>query len=456
MLYSVIFKGLNDEDMQTIKTRFSAPILAKTGVRLDAQETRKTINSLTAVNNEALVVDLDAVDDSALIDSMYAYRTQRPETRVIIYAPGRKPDDVVLTRLSSLGVCNIIVPEEIVTNPANAIIEALTTSPVTYTLAANIKTCEKRRRSRFALFGAMAGKEAAALKAAAKHNGIRLKGLMLRFNKVANQVRISVRTARAATGEIKIFKISKTKAIVFGSILLIGALGYAGLFIWSRDVLNESKPGGSLSTPQAVASFGQAEQSEKVTAAYQPGVDQGTPPASSNKKVQSYQFMAAHKEYQESGRPITNEYNPSNQPASNPAPPEPTSPPQGKLTALSLTFVSSNGCKLLISNTFGVGGLVNVRFYKQSGNKFAEAGGVKTVAIGPGSESAPAITTTTCDMLLSPSDVVWASVNAYSFDGHTWTYEQFQGDDYASHDETTYQNNTVTATVPLNVTSSKP
>jgi hypothetical protein len=57
----------------------------------DAQETRDVINSLTAINNEALVIDLDAVDDAALIDTLHAYRVQRPETRIIIYALGRCP-----------------------------------------------------------------------------------------------------------------------------------------------------------------------------------------------------------------------------------------------------------------------------------------------------------------------------------------------------------------------------
>jgi hypothetical protein len=41
---------------------------------LNAQETREAINSLTAINNEALVIDLDTVDDAALIDTLHAYR----------------------------------------------------------------------------------------------------------------------------------------------------------------------------------------------------------------------------------------------------------------------------------------------------------------------------------------------------------------------------------------------
>jgi hypothetical protein len=63
---------------------------------LNAQETRDAINSLTAVNNEALILDLDAVDENVLIDSMHVYRVQRSETRIIIYASGRIPGNVVL------------------------------------------------------------------------------------------------------------------------------------------------------------------------------------------------------------------------------------------------------------------------------------------------------------------------------------------------------------------------
>jgi dihydroorotate dehydrogenase len=61
VLYSVIFKSLTGDDLQTIGKRINPPVLAKIGARLDAQETREAINSLTAINNEALVIDLDAV-----------------------------------------------------------------------------------------------------------------------------------------------------------------------------------------------------------------------------------------------------------------------------------------------------------------------------------------------------------------------------------------------------------
>ena len=70
MLYSVIFKGLKDDDIQTIGKRFNPPVLAKIGACLDARETREAISSLAAINNEALFIDLDAVDDAALIDAL--------------------------------------------------------------------------------------------------------------------------------------------------------------------------------------------------------------------------------------------------------------------------------------------------------------------------------------------------------------------------------------------------
>jgi hypothetical protein len=50
------------------------------------------------------VTSTDAVEESALIDSMYAYRIQRPETRVIVFAPGRKPCSTVLAQLVAMGV----------------------------------------------------------------------------------------------------------------------------------------------------------------------------------------------------------------------------------------------------------------------------------------------------------------------------------------------------------------
>jgi hypothetical protein len=91
MLYGVIFKGLTDKDIQTIGKRFNPPVLAKIGACLDARETREAINSLAKVNIETLIIDMDSVDEALLIEAMNTYRVQRPETRIIIYAPGRQP-----------------------------------------------------------------------------------------------------------------------------------------------------------------------------------------------------------------------------------------------------------------------------------------------------------------------------------------------------------------------------
>jgi|GEM_PF-468923 hypothetical protein len=112
MLYSVIFKDLTDSDIQTIGKRFNPPLKAIVGARLNAQETRDAINSLTAVNNEALILDLDAVDENVLIDSMHVYRVQRSETRIIIYASGRIPGNVVLAQLVAMGIYDILAPDK--------------------------------------------------------------------------------------------------------------------------------------------------------------------------------------------------------------------------------------------------------------------------------------------------------------------------------------------------------
>jgi len=136
VLYSVIFKGLTDEDIQTIGKRINPPVLAKIGARLDAQETREAINSLTAINNEALVIDLDAVDDAALIDTLHAYRVQRPETRIIIYAPGSCPGDLVLAQIVALGIYDLVTPDETPAEDIGGIIvQALNAPAGTYASA---------------------------------------------------------------------------------------------------------------------------------------------------------------------------------------------------------------------------------------------------------------------------------------------------------------------------------
>jgi hypothetical protein len=136
MLYSVIFNGLTGDDLQAIGKRINPPVLAKIGARLDAQETRDAINSLTAINNEVLVIDLDAVDDAALIDALHTYRVQRPETRIIIYAPGRCPGDLLLARIVALGIYDLVTPDE--TSPEDiggTIVRALDAPAGTYASA---------------------------------------------------------------------------------------------------------------------------------------------------------------------------------------------------------------------------------------------------------------------------------------------------------------------------------
>ena len=136
MLYSIIFKGLTGDDLQAIGKRIDPPVLAKIGAKLDAQETREAINSLTAINNEALVIDLDAVDDAALIDTLHAYRVQRPETRIIIYAPGRCPGDFVLAQIVALGIYDLVTPDETPTEDFGGIIvQALDAPAGTYATA---------------------------------------------------------------------------------------------------------------------------------------------------------------------------------------------------------------------------------------------------------------------------------------------------------------------------------
>jgi len=132
MLYSVIFKGLTDEDIQTIGKRINPPILAKIGARLDAQETREAINSLAKVHIETLIIDMDSVDEALLIEAMNTYRVQRPETRIIIYARGRQPGDLALATLRGMSIHDLLAPDEPPADLAEFIIKALDSPPADY------------------------------------------------------------------------------------------------------------------------------------------------------------------------------------------------------------------------------------------------------------------------------------------------------------------------------------
>jgi hypothetical protein len=132
MLYSVIFKGLTDEDIQAIGQRINPPVLAKIGARLDAQETREAINSLAKVHIETLIIDMDSVDEALLIEAMNAYRVQRPETRIIIYARGRQPGDLALDTLRGMSIHDLLAPDEPPADLADFIIKALDSPPADY------------------------------------------------------------------------------------------------------------------------------------------------------------------------------------------------------------------------------------------------------------------------------------------------------------------------------------
>jgi dihydroorotate dehydrogenase len=112
MLYSVIFNGLTGDDLQAIGKRINPPVLAKIGARLDAQETRDAINSLAKIRIETLIIDMDSVDESLLIEAMNTYRVQRPETRIIIYASGRQPGDLALAMLRGMSIHDLLAPDD--------------------------------------------------------------------------------------------------------------------------------------------------------------------------------------------------------------------------------------------------------------------------------------------------------------------------------------------------------
>jgi hypothetical protein len=135
MLYAVICNELEDQTVQNISKRLNPPAYGQYE-RLDAQETRQAFIGLAGLAVENVFIDLDAVDEVALVDALDSYRVQRPETRIIIYAPGRVPGDLTMARLRAMSIHDLLAPETPPENMAEFIIQSIQSPPASYASSA--------------------------------------------------------------------------------------------------------------------------------------------------------------------------------------------------------------------------------------------------------------------------------------------------------------------------------
>jgi len=74
---------------------------------LDAKESLK---KAARVSSSVLILDADTGSAAEIVSGIKKYRVARPETRIILLAPGREPGDQLIASLVAKGVYDIIAP----------------------------------------------------------------------------------------------------------------------------------------------------------------------------------------------------------------------------------------------------------------------------------------------------------------------------------------------------------
>gem|GEM_PF-6269835 len=72
---------------------------------------KKAILDLFHLNLQVLIVQADVASESSLRDNLQQLRIKRPDVRVIIFAPGRRPGDRLVAGIISLGIYDIVAPD---------------------------------------------------------------------------------------------------------------------------------------------------------------------------------------------------------------------------------------------------------------------------------------------------------------------------------------------------------
>jgi len=73
---------------------------------------RNAFISASRLNLDTLVVDLDIAPAAAVLLALHTYRVQRPGTRIIALAPGRRPGDATVSRIIAMGIYDIVAPDD--------------------------------------------------------------------------------------------------------------------------------------------------------------------------------------------------------------------------------------------------------------------------------------------------------------------------------------------------------
>jgi len=107
--------------------------------KLDSESVKDVFYSASRISSEAILVDIDVFSGKEIVSALQSFRISRPNTRVIIIAPERKPGDELISSIVGLGIYDIAAEEK--DADWNMVInDILLSMPATYSQAARWHT----------------------------------------------------------------------------------------------------------------------------------------------------------------------------------------------------------------------------------------------------------------------------------------------------------------------------
>ncbi|MEW9082408.1 hypothetical protein [Caldanaerobacter subterraneus] len=138
MLISLIATGETAEKIKESIGQIGELVFECIG-KLDGEKIKDVFYSASRVPSDVLVVDLKALDEKEAVSALQSFRIARPNTRVVVIIHDRKPGDVLVSSIVSLGIYDIIAGGKD-TDWGEAVKKALLSPPAAYTQAARWHT----------------------------------------------------------------------------------------------------------------------------------------------------------------------------------------------------------------------------------------------------------------------------------------------------------------------------
>ena len=107
--------------------------------KLDSESVKEIFYSASRVSADVLIIDLDVFSGKEIISALQGFRIARPNTRIIVIAPERKPGDEIISSVVGLGIYDIAEGEK-ESNWSEIVKNILLSPPATYAQAARWHT----------------------------------------------------------------------------------------------------------------------------------------------------------------------------------------------------------------------------------------------------------------------------------------------------------------------------